>query len=116
MRRSLAHSRLDQRLLRAPVAGHGRAGARTMSTAAAPSSGGDTGDAGAEGLLHLLADAHAHPQLDPQHIDRVAGLRVPCVAAMGVAAGVDWGDVERLVALAGEPARALATASCTRAA
>jgi hypothetical protein len=55
----------------------------------------------AQGLLHLLADAHAHPQLDQDHLARLAGLRVPCVAAMGVAANVDWSIMEKLAGMAG---------------
>lgn len=59
-------------------------------------------EASADGLLHLLPDAHAHPQLDVDNLGRVASLRVPCVAAMGVAVNVDWGTMERLAQMAGE--------------
>jgi hypothetical protein len=55
----------------------------------------------AEDLLPLLADSHAHPQLDVANLNSTVGLRVPCVAAMGVAANVDWGTMERLAELAG---------------
>ena len=56
----------------------------------------------ADSVLHLLPDSHAHPQLDVHQLEaRVAALRVPRVAAMGVAANVDWGGVARLAAVAG---------------
>lgn len=58
-------------------------------------------DSDAHGLLALLPDAHAHPQLDVDHLERAARLRIPCVAAMGVAANVDWAGVARLAALQG---------------
>ena len=62
-------------------------------------------DAGAEAraLLPLLPDAHAHPQLDREHaVAGTAALRVPRVAAMGVAANVDWGGVEALACELGD--------------
>ena len=63
----------------------------------------------AEALLPLLPDAHAHPQLEEdgagggddgwaRTVARTDALRAPCVAAMGVAANVDWARVERLAA------------------
>lgn len=57
----------------------------------------------ARALLPLLADAHAHPQLDADdaHLAVTAALGVPAIGCMGVAANVDWGRVERLAALAG---------------
>jgi hypothetical protein len=67
----------------------------------AQASGDDGAPAAAAELLCSLPDAHAHPQLDLDNAPCTMGLRVPCVAAMSVAANVDWAKVEQLAELAG---------------
>jgi hypothetical protein len=82
--------------------GHGGRGGGVTAAAMAHPADAAAGDEDAA-LLASLPDAHAHPQLDAANAAATAALRVPCVAAMGVAANVDWGRVEALAALAGAP-------------
>jgi hypothetical protein len=52
-------------------------------------------------LMHLLADAHAHPQLDPANMQRVKQLQCCHVAAMSVSYDVDWDIMLQLHQMAG---------------
>lgn len=52
-------------------------------------------------LMELLADAHAHPQLDPANMQRVSQLQCSHVAAMSVSYDVDWDIMLQLHQLAG---------------
>jgi hypothetical protein len=52
-------------------------------------------------LMELLADAHAHPQLDPANMQLVQQLQCCHVAAMSVSYDVDWDIMLQLHQLAG---------------
>lgn len=52
-------------------------------------------------VLHLLADAHCHPQLDPANMHEVRSLQSCRLAAMSVAHDVDWDIMMELHKLAG---------------
>jgi hypothetical protein len=54
-------------------------------------------------LMALLADAHAHPQLDPANMQRVKQLQCCHVAAMSVSYDVDWDLMLQLHQMAGAP-------------
>lgn len=56
---------------------------------------------GADDLLRMLADAHAHPQLDPANMKQVLHLQCCQVAAMSVSYDVDWDIMLQLHSIAG---------------
>ena len=56
-------------------------------------------------IKQLLADSHAHPQLDVQHISHTLHVQSPHIAAMGVAVNVDWEAMSLLAEAAGKYAR-----------
>lgn len=53
------------------------------------------------GVMHLLADAHCHPQLDPANMHEVLNLQSCHLAAMSVSYDVDWDIMLQLHKLAG---------------
>lgn len=52
-------------------------------------------------VMHLLADAHCHPQLDPANMHEVLRLQTRHLAAMSVSYDVDWDIMLQLHKLAG---------------
>jgi hypothetical protein len=59
------------------------------------------------GVSQLLADSHAHPQLDVLNINHTLHLQAPHIAAMGVAVNVDWEAMSLLAEAAGKFASSL---------
>lgn len=67
----------------------------------AASAAGQHAAAEQQQLMALLADAHAHPQLDPANMHRVMELQCCHVAAMSVSYDVDWEIMLQLQQMAG---------------
>jgi hypothetical protein len=67
----------------------------------AASAAGQQEAAGQQQLMALLADSHAHPQLDPANMQRVLQLQCCHVAAMSVSYDVDWDIMLQLQQIAG---------------
>lgn len=61
-------------------------------------------------VMHLLADAHCHPQLDPANMREVLNLQACHLAAMSVSYDVDWEIMLQLHKLAG---RSSSCCSCS---
>jgi hypothetical protein len=82
-----------------PIASIGVAARRGMASSAAGHHA--AAEAEQQQLMHLLADAHAHPQLDPANMQRVKQLQCCHVAAMSVSYDVDWDIMLQLHQMAG---------------